>query len=122
MTSLTIVELSFEHKNIVIVGIEYAGKIKKGVFTIMNCIMPKHEIFPMHSSANEVREEDVAVFFGLSGTEKTNLSADPKRKLIGYDEHCRTDDKVFNIEGGCCDKCRNLSEDKEPKYLQSYPF
>jgi len=122
MTSRTSIELSFERKELVILGTEYAGEMKKGVFTIMNYIMPKKGILSMHSSANEGIEEDVAIFFGLSGTGKTTLSADPKRKLIGDDEHCWTDDGVFNIEGGCYAKCIKLSVEEEPEIFRAIRF
>jgi len=122
MTSRTSVELSFERKELVILGTEYAGEMKKGIFTIMNYIMPKQGVLSMHSSANEGKDGDVAVFFGLSGTGKTTLSADPKRKLIGDDEHCWTNDGIFNIEGGCYAKCVNLSEEKEPDIYRAIRF
>ena len=122
MTSSTSIELSFERKEFVILGTEYAGEMKKGVFTIMNYIMPKQGILSMHSSANEGNSGDVAVFFGLSGTGKTTLSADPKRKLIGDDEHCWTDEGIFNIEGGCYAKCINLSREEEPEIFDAISF
>ncbi len=122
MTSKTSVDLSFEKREFVILGTEYAGEMKKGVFTIMNYIMPRHGILSMHSSANVGKEEDVAIFFGLSGTGKTTLSADPKRELIGDDEHCWTDHGVFNIEGGCYAKCIGLSEEKEPDIYRAIRF
>lgn len=111
----TSVVLSFERGEFVILGTDYAGEMKKGVFTIMNYIMPKKGILSMHCSANEGADGDVAVFFGLSGTGKTTLSADQSRQLIGDDEHCWTDDGVFNIEGGCYAKAINLTAESEPE-------
>ncbi len=123
MTSKTSVDLSFEKGEMVILGTEYAGEMKKGVFTIMNYIMPKREILSMHCSTNEGdSEDDVTVFFGLSGTGKTTLSADPKRKLIGDDEHCWSDDGIFNIEGGCYAKSIHLSKENEPDIYKAIRF
>ena len=122
VTSETSVCLSFERREFVILGTEYAGEMKKGVFTIMNYLMPKRGILSMHCSANEGADGDVSLFFGLSGTGKTTLSADPRRALIGDDEHCWTDNGIFNIEGGCYAKVIDLTEDREPEIYGAIRF
>ena len=122
MTSKTSIDLSFEQQEIVILGTEYAGEMKKGIFTVMNYIMPKKGVLSMHCSANEGKDGDVSLFFGLSGTGKTTLSADRGRKLIGDDEHCWTDKGIFNIEGGCYAKAIDLSPEKEPEIYSAIKF
>ncbi|KAJ2544056.1 Protein kinase C-like 1 [Coemansia sp. RSA 1853] len=125
MTSPTSVAISFERKQMVILGTEYAGEMKKGVFTVMHYLMPKAGVLSLHSSCNEGPDGDVSLFFGLSGTGKTTLSADPVRPLIGDDEHVWTDTGVFNIEGGeggCYAKTIDLSAEKEPEIFNAIRF
>lgn len=122
VTSETSVNVNFKQRELVILGTQYAGEMKKGVFGVMHYYMPQRGALSMHASANEGQKGDTTLLFGLSGTGKTTLSADPKRALIGDDEHVWTDKGIFNIEGGCYAKCIGLSREKEPEIYDAVKF
>jgi phosphoenolpyruvate carboxykinase (ATP) len=122
VTDKTSVAVNFTNKELVILGTQYAGEMKKGLFGIMHYYMPKVGNLSMHASANMGEDGDTTILFGLSGTGKTTLSADPKRSLIGDDEHVWTNKGIFNIEGGCYAKCIDLSAEKEPEIFHAVKF
>src|SRR6188474_3643344 len=123
MGSTTSIDLSLEDKQLIILGTEYAGEMKKGVFTVANYFGPKRGLLSMHCSATADRQSGrSSLLFGLSGTGKTTLSADPRRQLIGDDEHCWSDSGIFNIEGGCYAKAIDLTPESEPEIFQALRF
>ncbi|KAG6472221.1 hypothetical protein ZIOFF_069680 [Zingiber officinale] len=122
MTTSASIDLNLDRKEMVILGTQYSGEMKKGLFGVMHYLMPKRNTLSLHSSNNMGKDGDVALFFGLSGTGKTTLSTDHNRLLIGDDEHCWSENGISNIEGGCYAKCIGLSKEKEPNIWNAIKF
>jgi phosphoenolpyruvate carboxykinase (ATP) len=122
VSSSTFILTDFTRRIILIGGTKYAGEMKKSIFGVMNYLLPGRDVFPMHCSANIGGDGSSALFFGLSGTGKTTLSADPERRLLGDDEHGWSPNGVFNFEGGCYAKCVDLTQEKEPQIFNAIRF